>query len=175
MDTNASRITRAAALALALAASAAQAAEWFSEIGYGRVDFGSSFADTPDTYNVGLGVLFNAYFGAQLDWAYAGTPSLGPCPGPFLCVTAITPDHLTSLRALGRLPLGESFELIGGFGRVQHQNGPYDYTVYADRVSLSVGWRINETFTLSLQRQVDSVDSGFYDTDTDTVTLRYRF
>ena len=171
------RLALVSVLGLATLASptAAAAADWYSEIGYGRADFGSDFDTTPDSYSVGVGTLFNDYFGVQLDWAYAGTPSPAPCPGPGLCVTYITPNHMTSLRALGRLPLGDHFELAGGIGRVQHANGAYNYTTYADLVSLSAGWRINETFTLSLQRQVDSVDSGFYDTDTDTVTLRYRF
>ncbi len=174
MTSFSSRVAKTIAFAAVLAASTAPAAEWFGEIGYGRADFGSTFATTPDAYSVGVGVLFNEYFGAQLERSYTGTPDPAPCPG--LCVIYITPEHMDSLRLLGRLPLGDSFELLGGFGRVKSENSTYDYTRYSDLLSFSAGWRINDTFTLSIQRQVASVNSGIADdAKIDTVTLRYRF
>ena len=158
-----------------LAAPVASAADWFSEINYGRADFGSDFATTPDTYGIGVGTLFNDYVGAQFDWGYTGTPTPAPCPVP-ICVIYITPEHVMSLRVLGRLPLGDRFELIGGYGRSKAENGTYGFTQYSDMISFSAGWRINETFTLSIQRRIASVnDFTADDAALDTVSLRYGF
>jgi hypothetical protein len=167
------RLIIATVLGFAASATlAASAADWFSEVSYGRVDYGQ--ADAPDTYGVGLGVFLNDYFGAQLDWAYAEQPPVGTCPIP-PCITIATPSHRIGLRALGRLPLGKSFELIGGLGRLQYSHGAYNYTQYVDLMSLSAGWRINETFTLGVERQVTSTDVGSPDVNIDSVTFSYRF
>lgn len=162
----------------ALASPAASAADWYTEIAYGRGDYQDvGYLDTPSTYALGIGARFNDYFGAQLDWSYREQPVTTPaCPFPFVCISNATPRHGLALRVLGRLPLGDHFELVGGIGQVRlayEANTIFEETV--ELVSFSAGWRIDERWTLSVQRQVES---GFTYTDDitfDAVTLRFGF
>jgi opacity protein-like surface antigen len=162
-------------LIVALVSPAASAADWYAEVAYGEGDYlDVGYVDTPSTYAIGGGVRFNDYFGAQLDWSYRDAPVVPvPCPG--LCVSYYTPRHGLALRALGRLPLGKHFELNGGIGLVRLTYSPANLDETVDLLSFGVGWRIDERWTLGVQREVESGFTNIPDITFDAMTLRFGF
>jgi len=179
------------AAALLALAPAVQALDW-----YGQFHAGTTRVDIADpayagevrvegAYGVGAGFELNRWFSAQLDWHTLGenrdVSSLPPClPGPCVAVTINPyPEHGWALRALPRLPLGDSFAVELGLG-FAHWEG--DYTLTGTRFassgtdslySLGVEWRIGDRWAATIEVQelaVDGVDFGW-----SGATLRYRF
>ena len=163
-----------ALFAIALAPTAS-AIDWYAEASFSSVDLDSTSYESIDAYGLALGARFGEHFGLQLDWLDIQQPTPPPCPGPTGCLTTIIATQGYGLRVLGRLPIGESFELVGGIGRQQRTNSGYLYEQTYDSISLSAGWRVDESWTLSVERRVLSGDTGATDLEISSFVLRYGF
>lgn len=183
------RLFRAFALVLAAASGAAALAADF----YGEFHVGTTRADDPmitgderveGAYGIGVGVKYNEYFSTQLDWHTLGentyTPP-PPCPIPpcLLVVNYVYPEHAWVLRALPRLPLGESFAVELGVGYAKWEGdldaGPFGFSFDGTDwlYSLGVEWRFAERWSATVETQVYNIDG--FDLDWTGATLRYRF
>lgn len=174
----------AAALALASVAGAAEA-DWYGELHVGttRADHANAAITgderTEGAYGVGIGVRYSERFAVQLDWHTLGeNPDYPSCP--LLCITTVPlPEHGWAIRALPRLPLGDSFALELGLGLMSWEG---DYSVAGSPVtgvgtdgwySLGFEWRFAERWALTLE--VQHLDSDVAELDWTGATLRHRF
>ena len=179
-----------AALFLFACAHAAAADEWYGEFHVGTTR--SSHQDPTFTgadrvegaYGIGAGAVFNEYFSTQFDWHTLGElPDQSPpaCPIPPCPITLvfIIPEHGYVLRALPRLPLGESFALELGIGWMKWEG---DLTTSGVRFSdsgtdplysLAASWRFGERWSATVEYQ--QLQHDYLDFDWTGATLRYRF
>jgi opacity protein-like surface antigen len=182
-------VPAAAALAAALLFPAASAADF-----YGELHAGTTRADNPSitgdervegAYGIGVGVKYGEYFSTQLDWHTLGeNPYVAPVtcpipPCPIVITTGPFPEHAFVLRALPRLPLGESFAIELGLGLADWE-GDQDVvgTEFTSggtdwMYSLGVEWRFAERWSATVEMQVYEIES--IDFDWAGATLRYRF
>jgi opacity protein-like surface antigen len=180
--------TVAAALAVAILAASASAAEFYGELHAGttRGDYDAVTQDerVEGAYGLGVGVRYNAWFSTQLDWNTLGENALPPpvtCPTPPCPIAVIVayPEHSWTLRALPRLPLGESFAIELGIGWADWE-GDVDAGTIGLGVdggdwlySLGVEWHFGERWSVTAETQVYAIDQ--LDFDWTGATLRYRF
>lgn len=136
-------------------------------------------------YGIGVGVRYNEYFSTQLDWHTLGeNPYIPPaaCPIP-PCPIIITllpfPEHAWVLRAIPRLPIGDSFAVELGIGLAAWE-GDQDVsgTMFEDSgtdlwCSFGLEWRFAERWSATVEMQ--KLDHEWLEFEWTGATLRYRF
>ena len=163
------------------AAPVARAADWYGEFHVGTTRGTDAFATerVEGAYGLGIGVEFNRWFSTQLDWHTLGeNPGIPSCP--IICATpSPLPEHGYALRALPRLPIGDSFALELGLGLMKWEG---DYNLIGVPVeangtdpwySVGAAWRFDERWSITVEMQVLELEG--MDFDWTGATLRYRF
>lgn len=177
------RAVIASFLLLTLSASTA-AAEWYGSVGIGQSDadtVGLTLDERSEpTMGLGVGVVYNKWFATQLDWQYLGANSIHPaCLPPALCVLYAYPEHGLSLRALPRLPLGDSFALELGLGLMKWDGGvnsagtEFKVSGTAPLWSIGFEWQFAARWAVTAEYLDLQLDGAEFSTT--GATLRYRF
>jgi len=186
------RLVRIAIVFASLAAVAAHAADFYGELHAGttRVDHQNPAITGEErvegAYGLGVGVKYGEYFSTQLDWhtlgenPYVPPPPVCPIPPCPVTVTFLPfPEHAWVLRAIPRLPLGESLAVELGIGLAvwegdQDNAGTVIENTGSDLwYSFGLEWRFAERWSTTVEMQ--TLDSVYLDFDWTGATLRYRF
>lgn len=166
-----------------LAAAPAHADGWW----YGSFFAGNTKSDHTDpliindeksegAYGIGVGVTFNDWFAAQLDWHTYGENR----DYPVCCaVGSALPEHSYALRMLPRLPIGERFAIELGLG-VAKWEGDFDSggtrtdTEETDGwYSVGLAWKLGANWSITVEAQ--RLESDFAELEWTGASLRYRF